>query len=77
LSAATINRRGAIRGGMNDHSTPDKFEGIGKRRHDRKVIVKCLGPLCRGKRTFESESKNIRLCGSCRKHINKLRGGMA
>ena len=62
---------------MKDLSTTDKFEGVGKRRHDRKVTVKCLGPLCKGSKEFESESKNIRLCARCKKHIRGVTGGMA
>ena len=61
---------------MNDLTTTDKFEGIGKRRHNRKFTVKCLGPLCRGTKSFESESKNVRLCERCKKQIARLRGGM-
>ena len=53
----------------------DLFEGLGKRRHDRKVRVKCLGPGCDGE-MFDSESPHIRLCPKCAKRIRSLRSGM-
>ena len=53
----------------------DLFEGLGKRRHDRKVLVKCLGPDCTD-RMFYSESRHIRLCPKCAKRIRALQSNM-
>lgn len=58
-----------------ERESVDLFEGVGKRRHDRKFRVKCLGPGCDGK-MFDSESTHVRLCPKCTKRIKALRGGM-
>lgn len=34
----------------------------------------CIGPLCRGRRSFQSEHCGERLCPRCKAHLNALYG---
>ena len=55
------------------------YRAPGRRRHLNPIHkVTCLGPLCRGKRTFRSrDPKKQRICQPCRTSMDEMRGGFA
>lgn len=44
------------------------------RRPSQQAMRTCLGPICKGRKTFLSEGPHNRLCERCRARANELDG---